>query len=266
MSRTPDSRIADLRLGGRGAPRHVSSRTPAITWRTETQTENWTQARAVIELRRTDGGLSRVELDGPESAFVPWPFDPLEAYEVAHLRVGVVGSDGAEIGPSEWIDVEAGPLGPDDWTAAFIAAPGDESDSAPAPLTVATGDSASDVRADLAAPHADRRVSRFRRELTIDRAVARATLSYTARGVVDFRIDDVPVSDEQLAPGWTSYGSRLLFSTVDVTAALGEGPHVLGAWVAPGWFGEHFGFDGDFRRTWHGKRALSAQLPIRATG
>lgn len=258
----PVTRVAELWVGGRGAPRFVASPAPALSWRVETETPGWTQAAARLELRRADGVVERAEVAGRDSASVAWPFRPLAPYETAQLRVTVVGADGIESEPGEWRTVEAGPLGGADWRAEFIAAADDDSDATTTDVTVATGAEAAAVRADLEADDADRRVSRFRRELRIERPVARALLSYTAHGVVDMRVDDVPVSDEELAPGWTSYSDRLLFRTVDVTGALGEGAHVLGAWVAPGWYAEHFGFDGDFRRTWRGRRALSAQLRI----
>ncbi|MGW9114566.1 family 78 glycoside hydrolase catalytic domain [Microbacterium sp. NPDC055683] len=261
MSQTTPARVAELRAGGRGAPRYAGDARPALTWRVETEAPGWRQASAVLELRRGDV-VERHEVAGGESASVVWPWAPLTAYETAHVRVAPTGVDGERVPASEWVAVEAGPLVPADWTAAFIAAADDDSSDAAPPATVRDGATSDEVRESLRADGPARRVSRFRRDLAITRPVARALLSYTAHGVVELRIDDEVVSDELLAPGWTAYRDRLLFSTVDVTDRLGEGAHAIGAWVGPGWYGEYFGFDGDFLRTWHGPRALSAQLRI----
>lgn len=261
MSLSTLSRVAEVRAGGRGAPRFVSSPTPALSWRVETDAEGWTQAGAVVEARRGER-IERHEVAGNASVSVVWPFAPLSAYERAEIRVSVSGADGSEIPAGEWTAVEAGPLSPADWAAPFIAAADDATAGAPDPATVRDGSSNDVVRAALRAETADRETSRFRRDVRIERPVSRALLSYTAHGVVEFTIDGEPVSDELLAPGWTSYRDLLNFSTVDVTDRLSAGTHALGAWVGPGWYAEYFGFDGDFLRTWRGARALSAQLRI----
>ncbi|GAA3652518.1 alpha-L-rhamnosidase [Microbacterium marinilacus] len=255
-------RIATLRVGGRGAPRHVADAAPRVTWTVETTAPGWLQASASLELRRPDGRIEHAELPDGRSALVAWPFSPLGAYDAAQLRVTVTGQDGERIGPSGWLSVETGPLSGADWHAPFIAAADDLSDGEDADVSVARGASGPDVRADLLEEDADRRVSRFRREFAVPSPIVRALLSYTAHGIVEMLIDGHVVVDDQLAPGWTSYADRLLFRTVDVTDRLGAGEHVLGAQVGPGWHAEHFGFDGDFRRTWHGRRALSAQLRL----
>jgi len=261
MSRSTSSRVAEVRAGGRGAPRFASTAAPSLSWRVESDADGWAQARAVLEARRGEE-IERHEIEGNESVAIAWPFAPLRAYERMEIRVTPTGVDGAELAPSDWTPVEAGPLSPADWNASFVAAADDASGSSPDPVTVRHGASADDVRAALLADGPDRETSRFRRELTIARPVARAVLSYTAHGVVELSLDGEPVSEELLAPGWTSYRDLLHFSTVDVTDRLSEGAHVIGAWVGPGWYAEYFGFDGDFARTWRGARALSAQLRI----
>jgi alpha-L-rhamnosidase len=251
MSLSTHSRVVEVRAGGRGAPRFASSPTPSVSWRVETDAEGWAQARATIEGRRGDT-VERHEIVGAESASIAWPFEPLSAYERVEIRVIPTGVDGVELPASDWALIEAGPLVPADWSAAFIASVDDASGDSPNPATVKDGASSDEVRAALRAETADRGTSRFRRELTIERPIVRALLSYTAHGVVEFTIDGEPVSDELLAPGWTSYRDLLNFSTVDITERLAEGSHVLGAWVGPGWYAEYFGFDGDFFRTWRG--------------
>src|SRR5690606_25637158 len=215
MSLSTHSRVAELRAGGRGAPRFVSTPTPSLTWRVDTEAEGWAQTGAVIEWRRGEA-MTRHHIDGNASASVAWPFEPLTAYERVDVRVTPTGPDGLELSPSEWTTVEAGPLCAADWEASFIAAKADASGESANPATVRDGATVDDVRAALRDETADRETSRFRRDLTVERPVARALLSYTAHGVVEFMIDGELVSDELLTPGWTSYRDLLNFSTVDV--------------------------------------------------
>ncbi|MTE23243.1 alpha-L-rhamnosidase [Microbacterium sp. ZXX196] len=254
--------VTRTRVGRRGAPAIQSSSRPALTWVVEGADAGWLQAGASIELRRADGSRERVEHAGRDSANVAWPFAPLAAYDAVDVRVSAVSEAGEYAAFSEWTPVATGPLGADEWTAPFIASRDDRSEACALDATVARGATAADVRADLAADDADRGVTRLRRIVDIERPVARALLSYTGHGIVELTIDGREVSDDLFAPGWTAYADRLLFRTVDVTAELAEGTRILGARVAPGWYAEHFGFDGDFRRTWHGQRALSAQLRV----
>ncbi|WP_029150401.1 alpha-L-rhamnosidase [Microbacterium indicum] len=252
--------ITELRAGRRGAPAFQPTAAPDLSWRIAAS-DGWLQESAVLELRRADGSVERHEHADDESVAVAWPFAPLAAYDTVEVRVSVTGADGSESSPSSWTRVATGPLTPADWRADFIASADDLSGAPSADVTIKTAD-ADAVRADLTADDADRRVTRFHRDVEIGPGLTRALLSYTAHGIVDVRIDGATVSDDLLAPGWTAYADRLLFRTVDVTDALPAGPHALGAEVGPGWYAEHFGFDGDFRRTWHGRRALSAQLRL----
>ncbi|MGO3885954.1 MAG: alpha-L-rhamnosidase N-terminal domain-containing protein, partial [Mycetocola sp.] len=230
---SPRPTVADLRVTAPGSLPFVASATPALSWRTQTEIADWVQSSALITIRR-DGGERSVTVDGAQSLSVAWPDEPLAAYERALVRVSVRGTDGSESEPSPWTPVNAAVLTPADWTAPFIAGPEGE----------------------------ERGVTRFRRELDVSDGLTRATLSVTAHGVVDLYFDGEPLSDDVLSPGWTSYNDRLLVLSHDVTDRLSAGSHLLGASVAEGWFGETFGFDGDFSRTWHGPTALSVQLRL----
>ena len=53
----------------------------------------------------------------------------------------------------------------------------------------------------------------LRRLVVLDGEVSRATLHVTALGVVEPSVNGMPVSDEVLAPGWTSYEWRLRYRT-----------------------------------------------------
>ncbi|MGA0567967.1 family 78 glycoside hydrolase catalytic domain [Rathayibacter sp. KR2-224] len=91
-------------------------------------------------------------------------------------------------------------------------------------------------------------------------AVARATLSLTAHGIVEAWLNGNPVSDDVLTPGWSSYEWRLRYATYDVTDLLDE-RSVLGLALGKGWFGGRLGWTG--KSSFYGPElAAFAQLEI----
>ncbi len=78
----------------------------------------------------------------------------------------------------------------------------------------------------------------LRREFTLDDGhgdVATATLVVSAYGVLEAHLGGKPVSDDLLAPGWSSYEWRQRFARYDVTALVG-GTSVLGIALGNGWY------------------------------
>ena len=248
--------VTALWAADRGRPAHLATGSPTLSWSVGGDVAGWEQARAELELR-LDGATTVAEVTGPVAQKVPWPFAPLAAYVTAEVRVRVLGTDGPDgtdgaadadgwsegSGWSDWSEPAAlrtGPLGPQDWRAPFI--------------TVDPGQA-----------WPERGTARLRTELTAPAGLVRAELSVTAHGVVEASLAGRRVGDEELAPGWTAYRDVLTFATHDVTAQLldaGGALVVLGATVAEGWYGERFGFDGDFAQAYVGPVALAAQLRL----
>ncbi|MDR3459659.1 MAG: family 78 glycoside hydrolase catalytic domain [Verrucomicrobiae bacterium] len=83
------------------------------------------------------------------------------------------------------------------------------------------------------------RVPMLRREFNLPGRVHRATLSVSARGFYELRINGQRVGDEQLAPGYTDYGVRLQYQTHDVTCLLHQGTNAIGALLGYGWYAGH---------------------------
>ena len=160
---------------GIGEPR------PRISWIVETAPPGWTQTAYEIEQR----GRATVRVDSPDSVLVPWPFDDLASRERREVRVRVTGADGVSGGWSEWASVEAGLLGQADWTAVMV---GPADDAVAAPL----------LRRDFEAAGAE---------------VTRARLYASAHGVTQLELNGQRVGDDELAPGWTTYQSRLRYVT-----------------------------------------------------
>lgn len=92
-------------------------------------------------------------------------------------------------------------------------------------------------------------------------AVRSATLRWTARGIVEARIDGTPVTDALLVPGWTTYERRLRYREDDVTSLLAE-RFTLEFQLAPGWYAGRLGFRGQ-SGIYGSRPALLARLDIR---
>jgi len=232
MSRATVDRVW---VGGRGRPRFLADDRPPLSWSVRAAEAGWVQASATVQVER-DGETETYEVLGDRSQQVPWPSASLDPYATARARVAVRGRGANGRSPwSSWIEVETGPLA-GDWVAPFVTA--------------------------AEAPH-DLGTIRLRTSVAVPHDLARAYLSVTAHGVYEAVVDGVAVGDEVLAPGWTAYDDVLTFQTYDVTAHLAPGgTAVVGATVARGWFGEHYGFSGDTRRRYEGPLALAAQLRL----
>lgn len=90
----------------------------------------------------------------------------------------------------------------------------------------------------------------LRKEFTLAEghgAVVRATLRATAFGVYEAFINGVPVGDDVLSPGWSSYEWRLRYRSYDVTALVTP-TSVLGVELGNGWYRG--------RLAWHGMSNL----------
>lgn len=74
-----------------------------------------------------------------------------------------------------------------------------------------------------------------------------ARLRATALGLYAAELNGKRVGSARLAPGWTSYGSRLQVQEYDVTALLSEGENVLRITVAEGWYCGRLGWEGRSR-------------------
>lgn len=76
----------------------------------------------------------------------------------------------------------------------------------------------------------------LRKELTIKKEIQSAVIYSTAFGMYQLHLNGELVSDDQLAPGWTSYEHRVLYQSYDVSQLLVKGDNALGAHLGPGWY------------------------------
>ena len=216
----------DLRVEHRDrAVLDLGARSPRLSWRLPDGAA--TQQSYAVEV----DGHGHPPVASASSVLVPWPGAPLPSRHRATWRVKV------------WTDV-----GESDWSE---------------PAWFETGLDAGDWIAAVASPDVPLEATALlRRAFTVTGPVASARLHLTAHGVVEAELNGRRVGDHVLDPGWTSYGHRLRYRTIDVTDLLVEGDNVLGARVSDGWFRGRLGF-GEGRSAVYGDRlGLIAQLEL----
>jgi alpha-L-rhamnosidase len=228
--------VADPALG-------VSTATPRLSWRTETDRRDWFQA--AWELEATDGGgrtwWRSGRREGGDSVLVPWGGEPLASRAIVDWRVRVWGTDGSTSGWSDSARFEIGLLDPADWVAVAVGADWLRPGSTDQPAT------------------------QLRRTFSLGGDVVRARVHVTALGVYELAINGRRVGDHVLAPGWTSYRHRLSVQTFDVTELLASGVNTMDATVADGWWRGYVGHLGE-RELYGDRTALIAQLEVDTEG
>ncbi|WP_114856545.1 alpha-L-rhamnosidase [Brachybacterium sp. YJGR34] len=246
---TPGPALAapvDLAAEYRARTGPVATPLPRLSWRVPDAPVSWTPGAAEIELLGCSGESG--EADGPPSTaqvaasgvLVDWPFAPLVSGERVRVRVRVRGSDGSLTPWSEEMEILAGLFAPEDWTVPFVAAPWVEN-----------------TRIDQSPPI-------LRGELRLRGPVRRANLAVTSLGLHEVMIEGVRVGDEELAPGWTSYGHRLRYLMHDVTDLLpaGGGTVTVGARLGDGWYRGRLTWDDRVRNVYGETLAVLAQLSV----
>lgn len=219
---------------------------PRVSWRFETESTtvpSWVQTSYEIEAKFSEKESHSHTIKSGESVLVPWPFRQLRSRETASVRVRAFGKSTLSQfeGWSEWSTysiVEAALLDPTEFKANFITA------------------------AERIGPHGPLQPLRFRREFTLpDLPQEHARLYITAFGVFHAWVNGTRVSDEEMAPGWTSYKSRLNYRTW-VISSLVAGRNEICIEVAEGWYAGRLGFKGGQRFHYGDEIAVMAQVQV----
>ncbi|WP_432563624.1 alpha-L-rhamnosidase [Kineococcus sp. SYSU DK003] len=208
----------------------VATPRPRLSWTVQTAEENWLQRS--VELRSHD---ELVQLQDGRSVLLDWPFTPLAAGEERTVQVRVTATSGSVTGWSEPLTVRSGFVADGAWTARPIG---------------------------LSTPDRPAQPVLLRTTFTVDQPVQRATLFWSALGAAELLVNDQPVDEDVLSPGWTTYSERLVHETVDVTALVHPGVNVLAASLAGAWYTEVFGFGETATRTFGEQPRLLAQLHL----
>ncbi len=196
------------------------------------------------ELELTAGGApvwSSGRVESAASTAVPYGGEPLRsrtAYEW-RVRSWIAGLDE----PTAWASArfETSLLDVGEWRASWVR-PSQlpavrESYSAAAALAGAVGPDGSPE--DRLRPPLH-----LRQAFRTEQRPCRARLYITAHGIYQAELNGAVVGDEVLAPGFTSYPSRVCFQAYDVTGQLAAGENVLGVTLADGWYLGRIGLTG----------------------
>ncbi|MCX7520769.1 family 78 glycoside hydrolase catalytic domain [Microbacterium sp. STN6] len=82
----------------------------------------------------------------------------------------------------------------------------------------------------------------LRRSFVLTEAPTQARVDATAHGVYELFVNGQRVGDEELAPGFTAYRTRLQVQSWDIAGLLRPGHNVIGAILSDGWFRGRHGF------------------------
>lgn len=102
--------------------------------------------------------------------------------------------------------------------------------------TFQTGLRAEDWQANMIGEHGKVRPVHFRRAVSLEKKIKRATAYVTSHGVYEAYINGKRIGDAYMTPGWTSYSKRLQYQAYDVTSLLQPGNNLVAAMVAPAWY------------------------------
>lgn len=189
-----------------------------------------------------DGPLSTGFIPSDQTQLIDWPFAPLTSRQRVSVRVRS-WLDGHPLPWSDWTHHETGLLTSSDWTSAFIS-----------PSVKRHNDQAGPAYA-------------LRAEFDVNKyggnPLVEARLYATAHGVFDAFLNQTPVSDELLSPGWTSYSHRLRVTTTDVGHLIKDGRNSIGVLLADGWWRGRLGFNGGLIDNYGPDIAILAQLELR---
>jgi alpha-L-rhamnosidase len=215
----------DLRCEGMNDSSVVGA-TPRLWWRVESSDRNQAQSAWQILVASSDELLAAEKGDVWDSSKVSAGRSPIVRYAGRKLVAGqrchwkvrtwdAAGDVSEWSRPAAW---EVAPLGPADWQGARWIDDGRENPTSeqefyqpdPAPL--------------------------MRHEFTLKKPVVRARLHVAGLGWCVPSLNGARVGDHVLAPPWTAFDKRILFSTHDVTSQLASGKNCLGLSLGNGWY------------------------------
>jgi len=197
-------------------PFGIDKSTPRFSWKISALGRNVVQTAYSIEVATVEKFTrdkivwqsGKVESD--ESVLISYNGSALSPCQRYYWRVKIWTSSGKESKWSEIAFFETGLMSPSGWKAKWIEKEGDTLRYSPSP--------------------------HFRKEFTISKPVAKATVYITSHGFYELHLNGSKVGDQVLTPGWTSYRKRLQYQVYDVTGMVVKGSNVIGAVLGDGWF------------------------------
>ena len=103
-------------------------------------------------------------------------------------------------------------------------------------------------------------MTQLRRVFMVGKAVKKARIYATARGVYDLYLNGKRVSEDFLNPGLTQYNKTQYYQIFDVTPDISEGENTLGAVLGEGWWSGALTFSPENWNYWGDRQAFLGQL------
>lgn len=230
--------VYDLKTEQLANPVGVTAETPRFSWKTHTDSRDWTQTAYRITVATDSATLDHPDVwdsstvGSDTSHLVPYGGQPTLPATTYWWRVTVTGSDGTKA-ISRPASFTTGLRGSTDWDGArWIALESDGERVTPFIHGLLPADQ-----------HRNRPIGRhtmplLRRDFrTADRDIKQSLLYISGLGHFDVYINGDKVGDHFLDPGWTKYDREALYVAFDVTDMLNRGgDNTIGAMLGNGFY------------------------------
>lgn len=214
----------------------------------EAGAKDWKQSSCDIEIDRAGAAnTEKHRIESDQSLHVAWPSAPLQSRERLRVRVTSHGVDGTSA-TSEWLDVEAGLFDRKDWKAELITGPVQDADKPKPPFALRKTFIVSKGKA-----------ARAGTGTGVGTGTAR--IYATAHGLYKLWLNDQPVGDQVLAPGWQAYRHHLNYQIYDISDLLRDGENTIVGELGEGWFAGRIGFMGS-RNQFGDRLGLLCQIEV----
>jgi alpha-L-rhamnosidase len=212
-----DIKVDSLTCEYKTNPLGIDLKRPRVSWKIQSDRRGTMQAAYQIQVNENQNNFSETLWDtgvvtSDESIQIEYCGPELKARTRYFCRVKIWDNFGRESNWSETAWWEMGLLSSEEWKAEWITPDLKKID----PLSEAP--------------------FQLRKEFTLNPGITSARIYGTGVGLYELYLNGERVSDELLAPGWTSYHKRLQYQTYDVTHQLQDGSNAIGIILADGWY------------------------------
>lgn len=212
-----DIKVEALTCEYRTNPLGIDIKRPRVSWKIQSDRRCTMQTAYQIQVSPNQENFTETLWDtgvvqSDESIHIEYSGPELNSRTRYFYRVKVWDNFDRESNWSETAWWETGLLDSEEWQAEWITPEPKEID----PLTES--------------------IFLLRKEFTLKTGISSARIYGTGVGLYELFLNGNRVSDELLAPGWTSYHKRLQYQTYDVTLQLQDGCNAIGIMLADGWY------------------------------
>ena len=166
---------------------------PRFSWQLLSDKRNVSQTAYEINVSADKSSVWKTgKINSNQSVQVPYAGTALQCGKKYTWQVRVWDNNGKASAWSEPASFQMALLNASDWKAKWI-------------------------EADFAEDSINRPAILFRKQFSVNKKIAAATVYITAHGMYEAQINGKRVGDAYLTPGWTSYKKRLQYQVYDVT-------------------------------------------------